>query len=85
MCGIVKVFGRLGGIVALILLIVALLRQLLTLVGFLIVAIKVAVVVIFIALIVLIVLAILRDRSRKRREVEDIYPTRTKTSSGSEQ
>ena len=68
MCGVIRVFGRLGGLIALIFLIVALLRQLITLVGFLLVAIKIAIVVVFIALLVLIVLAILRDRSRKRRE-----------------
>jgi hypothetical protein len=46
--------------VALILVIVALLKQLILLVGFLLTAVKVAI----------IVLAILRDRSRKRRETE---------------
>lgn len=63
-----KIFGRLGGVIALILLIVALLKQLVALVGFLIVAIKVAVVVIFIALIVLIGLAIWRERCNRRRD-----------------
>jgi hypothetical protein len=72
MLGIVKVFGRLGGLIALILLIVALLRQLIALVGFLLVLIKFAIVAIFVALLVLIVLAIWRDRSRKRREVETL-------------
>ena len=67
-----KAFGRLGGIIALIFLVVALLRQLIALVGFLLVVIKIAVVVIFIALIVLIALAIWRDRSRRRRDVEDL-------------
>lgn len=67
-----KALGRLGGIIALIFLIVALLRQVIALLGFLLVAIKVAVVVIFVALIVLIGLAIWRDRSRKRRDVEDL-------------
>ena len=70
--GFIRMFGRLGGVLALILLIVALLKQLVTLVGFLIVAIKVLVVVIFIALIVLIGLAIYRDRCRRRREAADI-------------
>ena len=65
-----KIFGRLGGLIALILLIVALLKQLVALVGFLIVVIKVAVVVIFIALIVLIGLAIWRERCNRRRDSE---------------
>jgi predicted membrane protein len=72
MCGIFRTFGRLGGVLALIFLIVALLRQLIALVGFLLVAIKIAIVVIFIALLVLIGLAIFRDRSRRRRDVEEI-------------
>ncbi|HEY6803846.1 MAG TPA: hypothetical protein VI306_09735 [Pyrinomonadaceae bacterium] len=72
MLGFMKIFGRLGGVLALILLIVALLKQLVALVGFLIVAIKVLVVVIFIALVVLIALAIFRDRCRRRREAQEI-------------
>jgi len=56
--------------VALILVVIALLKQLILLVGFLLTAIKVAIIVVFVALLVMIVLAILRDRSRKRREVE---------------
>ena len=68
MLGMLKVFGRLGGVLALILLIVALLKQLVTLVGFLIAAIKVGVVVVFIALIVLIGLAIWRERCNRRRD-----------------
>jgi hypothetical protein len=72
MLGMIKVFGRLGGLIALILLIVALLRQLIMLVSFLLVVIKIAIVVIFVALLVLIVLAIWRDRSRKRRDAESL-------------
>lgn len=72
MLGFVKAFGRLGGILALIFVIIALLRQLVLLVGFLLAAIKVAIVVIFIALIVLIALAIWRDRANRRRERQDI-------------
>jgi predicted membrane protein len=67
-----KTFGRLGGLIALIVLIAALLKQLVTLVGFLLIAIKVAIVVIFFAVLVMIALAIFRDRSRKRREIDDI-------------
>src|ERR1043166_9726027 len=64
-CGVFKAFGGLGAIVALILVIVALLKQLILLVGFLLTAVKVAIIVIFVALLVMIVLAILRERSRR--------------------
>jgi amino acid permease len=61
-----------GGITALILLVIALLGSLVTLGGFLLGAIKVLIVVIFVAVIVMIVFSILRDRSRRHREVQDI-------------
>ena len=63
MLGMLKIFGRLGGVLALIFLIVALLRQLITLVGFLLAAVKIAIVLVFVCVLVLIVVAILRDRS----------------------
>ena len=71
-CGLVKVFGGLGGVVALILLVVALLKQLITLVGFLLTLVKVGIVVIFVAVLVMIALAIFRDRARKKRDFEDV-------------
>ena len=61
-----------GGITALILLVIALLGSLITLGGFLLGAIKILIVVIFVAVIVMIVFSILRDRSRRRREARDI-------------
>jgi amino acid permease len=61
-----------GGITALILLVITLLGSLITLGGFLFGAIKVLIVVIFIAVIVMIVFSILRDRSRRHREVRDL-------------
>lgn len=67
-CGILKAAGGLGAIVALILVVVALLKQLILLVGFLLTALKVAIILVFVAVLVMIVLAILRDRSRKRNE-----------------
>ncbi len=67
-CGALKAFGGLGAIVALILIVIALLKQLILLVGFLITAIKVAVVVVFVAVLVLIGLAIYRDWCRRKRE-----------------
>jgi amino acid permease len=61
-----------GGITALILLVITLLGSLITLGGFLLGAIKVLIVVIFVAVIVMIVFSILRDRSRRHREVRDL-------------
>ena len=61
-----------GGIAALILLVIALLGSILTLGGFLLTAIKVLIVVIFLAVLTLIGFSILRGRSRRRHEVEDI-------------
>jgi len=67
-----KTFGRLGGILALIILLVGLLRQLIALVGFLLAVIKIAIVVIFVGLMGMILLAMFRERSRRRREAEDL-------------
>jgi membrane protein implicated in regulation of membrane protease activity len=72
MLGILKLGGRLGAVFALILVIIALIKQLITLVGFLLVVVKIAIVVIFVAILVLIVLAIFRDRSRKRHDIDEI-------------
>ena len=68
---IAKAFG-LGSIVAAILLVVALLRQLILMFGFLLALVKFAIIMAFGLLIVMIVLAILRDRSRRRREENEI-------------
>jgi hypothetical protein len=61
-----------GGITALILLVITLLGSILTLGGFLLVAIKVLIVVMFLAVITMIGFSILRDRSRRRHETGDI-------------
>jgi hypothetical protein len=66
------IIKAIGGIAALILLVITLLGSLITLGGFLLGAIKILIVVIFVAVIVMIVFSILRDRSRRRREVHDI-------------
>lgn len=66
------ILKALGGITALILLVVTLLGSILTLGGFLLVAIKVLIVVIFVAVLTLIIFSILRDRSRRRREASDL-------------
>ena len=72
MIGFLKIFGRLGSIIALILLVVALLKQLVFMFGILLGLIKIGIILAFVALIVLIALAIFRDRSRRRREAEEI-------------
>jgi predicted lysophospholipase L1 biosynthesis ABC-type transport system permease subunit len=48
------------------------LKQLIAFVGFLMFAIKVAIVLAFVGLFLLIVIAILRGRSQRRRESEDL-------------
>jgi hypothetical protein len=65
-------FGRWGGILTLIILLIALVKQLIAFVGFLMFAIKVGIVLAFIALFLLIIIAILRGRSQRRRDLEDI-------------
>jgi amino acid permease len=57
---------------ALVLLALALLRQLLTLAGFLLAAVKIGIIVVFLALLIVIVVVIMRDRSRLRREPEGL-------------
>ncbi len=59
-----------GGITALVLLAVTLLGSIITLGGFLLTAVKVLTVVIFLSVITVIAFSILRDRSRRRHEVE---------------
>ena len=66
------ILKALGGIAALILLVITLLGSIVTLGGFLLIAIKVLIVVIFVAVVTMIVFSILRDRSRRRREATDI-------------
>ncbi len=64
--------SRWGGILTIIILLIALLKQLIAFVGFLMFAIKVAILLAFIGLFLLIVIAILRGRSQRRRESEDL-------------
>ncbi len=68
----VFIIKAIGGITALILLVITLLGSLITLGGLLLGAIKILIVVIFIAVLVMIVFSILRDRSRRRNEVSNI-------------
>jgi len=66
------ILKTLGGIAALILLVITLLGSIVTLGGFLLTAIKVLIAVIFLAVVTMIVFSILRDRSRRRQEATDI-------------
>jgi amino acid permease len=66
------ILKAIGGIAALILLVITLLGSIVTLGGFLLAAIKVLIVVIFLAVVTMIAFSILRDRSRKRREARDL-------------
>ena len=65
------ILKALGGITALILLVVTLLGSILTLGGFLLTAVKVLIIVIFLAVIIMVAFSILRDRSRRHREATD--------------
>jgi hypothetical protein len=56
---------------ALILLIVALLKQLIVLVGFMLALVKFAIVVAFVAVMVMIVVAIWRSRAREKQELNE--------------
>ncbi len=69
---ILGIFARGGAVLALILLVVALLKQLIVMVGFLLALIKFAIVIAFVVMIVMIGLAIFRDRSRRKHEAEEI-------------
>lgn len=72
MSDFLKIAGRWGGIITLILLVITLLKQLIALVSFLMVAIKIAIIVAFAGLMLLIVLAMLRGRGRRRRDAEEL-------------
>jgi hypothetical protein len=72
MSAFLKTFGRWGGILTIILLVITLLRQLIALVSFLLVAFKVAIVVAFVGMMLLIALAMLRGRGRRRRDAEEL-------------
>ena len=66
------ILKALGGIAALILLVITLLGSIVTLGGFLLTAIKVLIIVIFVAVVTMIAFSILRDRSHRRHEATDI-------------
>jgi len=72
MTAFLKTAGRWSGILTIIILVITLLRQLISLVGFLLVAFKVIIVVAFVGLILLMIVLVLRGRSQRRREAEEI-------------
>lgn len=64
--------GRLGAIIALVMLVVGLIKQLIALIGSLIFAIKFGVVVLFATMLILVFLSMLRGRRERKREVEEL-------------
>ena len=65
------ILKALGGITALILIVITLLGSIVTLGGFLLAAIKILIVAIFVALLIGILFTVIRDRSQRRRSAED--------------
>jgi uncharacterized membrane protein len=72
MSSFLKATGRWGGILTIIALVIVLLRQLISLIGFLMIALKAVIVMAFIGLVLVMVVLLLRGRSQRRREAEDI-------------
>ncbi len=68
MTALLATFGRWGGILTLIALLIVLVKQLIALIGFLMFALKIAIFVAFIGVFLLIVLTMLRARGQRRRE-----------------
>jgi hypothetical protein len=64
--------GKWGGIATLILLLIALIKQLIAFVGFLMFAVKIALVLAFVGLMLLIVTTTLRTRRDRRREAGEL-------------
>lgn len=72
MSAFLKSAGRWGGVLTIIVLVITLLRQLISLVGFLFIAIKAMIVIAFIGLVLLMIFLVMRGRAERRREAEDI-------------
>jgi len=66
------ILKAIGGMTALILLVLTLLGSIITLGSFLLAAIKVLIIVVFLAVVTMIVFSIVRDRSRRRHEAHDL-------------
>ena len=69
---VLQVAGRWGGILALIALLIVLVKQLIALIGFIMLAIKIALVIAFIGLMLLIIITFFSARRKRRREAEEI-------------
>jgi hypothetical protein len=65
------ILKALGGITALILVVITLLGSIVTVGGFLLGAIKILIVAIFVALLIGILFTVIRDRSQRRRSAAD--------------
>jgi uncharacterized membrane protein len=72
MSAFLKAAGRWGGVLTIIALVIVLLRQLISLVSFLLVAMKAVIVMAFIGLVLVMIVLVLRGRSARKREAEDI-------------
>ena len=72
MSAFLKAAGRWGGVLTIIALVIVLLRQLISLVSFLLVAMKAVIVMAFIGMVLVMIVLVLRGRSARRREAEDI-------------
>jgi uncharacterized membrane protein len=72
MSAFLKTAGRWGGILTIIVLVITLLRQLISLVGFLFIAVKAVIIMAFVGLILLMIILVMRGRSQRRREAEDL-------------
>ena len=72
MSAALKTAGRWGGVFVIIALVITLLRQLISLVGFFLFALKAVIVIAFIGLVLLMIALVLRGRSRSRAGAEDI-------------
>ncbi|HEY6047003.1 MAG TPA: hypothetical protein VIU65_10400 [Pyrinomonadaceae bacterium] len=66
---ILSFLSRGGAVIGLILLIVALLKQLIVVVGVLLAVVKLAIIVVFVAVMVMIALAIYREHCRRKQDI----------------
>ncbi|HEY0081850.1 MAG TPA: hypothetical protein VGB61_03600 [Pyrinomonadaceae bacterium] len=71
MTALLATFGRWGGILTLITLLIVLVKQLIAFFAFLMVVLKIGIIVAFVGVFLLIVLTMLRARGQRRRESGD--------------
>jgi hypothetical protein len=71
MTALLATFGRWGGILTLIALLIVLVKQLIAFFAFLMVVLKIGIVIAFVGVLLLIVLTMLRARGQRRRESGD--------------